>query len=190
GAGQNSPDISLSNNSVWNVKDFGSDHSDDVKNGQASVSSLSLYGSNSINLVDAGGLAQLGGHGFAGVKSAVTLKVDHDLTSDGKGVTSVLAGTYSPDNLHSLTNTGRADGYQFGTLKVDGLATGGKYALSVESAGAEPYTVGGRLADGPGATSAHEFVSYKTAESRPDDTNSSVLKSKPSTADFTSLSAP
>lgn len=190
GAGPNSPDISLSNNSVWNVKDFGSDHSDDVKNGQASVSSLSLYGSNSINLVDAGGLAQLGGHGFAGEKSAVTLKVDHDLTSDGKGVTSVLAGTYSPDNLHSLTNTGRADGYQFGTLKVDGLATGGKYALSVESAGAEPYTVGGRLADGPGATSAHEFVSYKTAESRPDDTNSSVLKSKPSTADFTSLSAP
>lgn len=190
GAGPNSPDISLSNNSVWNVKDFGSDHSDDVNGPYASVSSLSLYGSNSINLVDAGGLAQLGGHGFAGEKSAVTLKVDHDLTSDGKGVTSVLAGTYSPDNLHSLTNTGRADGYQFGTLKVDGLATGGKYALSVESAGAEPYTVGGRLADGPGATSAHEFVSYKTAESRPDDTNSSVLKSKPSTADFTSLSAP
>ncbi|EBH1518330.1 autotransporter outer membrane beta-barrel domain-containing protein [Salmonella enterica subsp. enterica serovar Pensacola] len=190
GAGPNSPDISLSNNSVWNVKDFGGEYPDDVKNGYASVSSLSLYGSNSINLVDAGGLAQLGGHGFAGVKSAVTLKVDHDLTSDGKGVTSVLAGTYSPDNLHSLTNTGRADGYQFGTLKVDGLATGGKYALSVESAGAEPYTVGGRLADGPGATSAHEFVSYKTAESRPDDTNSSVLKSKPSTADFTSLSAP
>ncbi|EBA2138304.1 autotransporter outer membrane beta-barrel domain-containing protein [Salmonella enterica] len=190
GAGPNSPDISLSNNSVWNVKDFGGDHPDDVNGPYASVSSLSLYGSNSINLVDAGGLAQLGGHGFAGAKSAVTLKVDHDLTSDGKGVTSVLAGTYSPDNLHSLTNTGRADGYQFGTLKVDGLATGGKYALSVESAGAEPYTVGGRLADGPGATSAHEFVSYKTAESRPDDTNSSVLKSKPSTADFTSLSAP
>ncbi|EEC5004395.1 autotransporter outer membrane beta-barrel domain-containing protein [Salmonella enterica] len=190
GAGPNSPDISLSNNSVWNVKDFGGDHPDDVNGPYASVSSLSLYGSNSINLVDAGGLAQLGGHGFAGAKSAVTLKVDSDLTSDGKGVTSVLAGTYSPDNLHSLTNTGRADGYQFGTLKVDGLATGGKYALSVESAGAEPYTVGGRLADGPGATSAHEFVSYKTAESRPDDTNSSVLKSKPSTADFTSLSAP
>ncbi|EMJ2324747.1 autotransporter outer membrane beta-barrel domain-containing protein [Salmonella enterica] len=190
GAGPNSPDISLSNNSVWNVKDFGGDYPDDVNGPYASVSSLSLYGSNSINLVDAGGLAQLGGHGFAGAKSAVTLKVDSDLTSDGKGVTSVLAGAYSPDNLHSLTNTGRADGYQFGTLKVDGLATGGKYALSVESAGAEPYTVGGRLADGPGATSAHEFVSYKTAESRPDDTNSSVLKSKPSTADFTSLSAP
>ncbi|EGC1291389.1 hypothetical protein H8526_005622, partial [Salmonella enterica] len=190
GAGPNSPDISLSNNSVWNVKDFGGDHPDDVNGPYASVSSLSLYGSNSINLVDAGGLAQLGGHGFAGAKSAVTLKVDSDLTSDGKGVTSVLAGAYSPDNLHSLTNTGRADGYRFGTLKVDGLATGGKYALSVESAGAEPYTVGGRLADGPGATSAHEFVSYKTAESRPDDTNSSVLKSKPSTADFTSLSAP
>ncbi|EBU8673423.1 hypothetical protein DLR41_26570, partial [Salmonella enterica subsp. enterica serovar Panama] len=189
-AGPNSPDIRLSNNSVWNVKDFGGNHPDDVENGHASVSSLSLYGSNSINLVDAGGLVQLGGHGFAGAKSAVTLKVDSDLTSDGKGATSVQAGTYSPDNLHSLTNTGRADGYQFGTLKVDGLALGGQYRLNVESAGAEPYTIGGRLADGPGATSAHEFVSYKTAESRPDDTNPSALKPESSTADFTSLSAP
>ncbi|EAM3005597.1 autotransporter outer membrane beta-barrel domain-containing protein [Salmonella enterica] len=189
-AGQNSPDIRLSNNSVWNVKDFGGKYPDDVKNGHASVRTLSLYGSNSINLVDAGGLAQLGGHGFTGAKSAVTLKVDHDLTSDGKGVTSVLAGTYSPDNLHSLTNTGRADGYQFGTLKVDGLALGGQYRLNVESAGAEPYTIGGRLADGPGATSAHEFVSYKTAESRPDNTNPSALKPESSTADFTSLSVP
>ncbi len=191
-AGQNSPDISLRNNSVWNVKNFGGKYPDDVGGPYASVSSLSLYGSNSINLVDAGGLAQLGGHGFAGAKSAVTLKVDSDLTSDGKGVTSVLAGTYSPDNLHGLTNTGRADGYQFGTLKVDGLATGGKYALSVESAGAEPYTVGGRLADGPGATSAHEFVSYKTAESRTvtgkdDNTVAQTVKSD---ADFTSLSVP
>ncbi|ECH1172569.1 autotransporter outer membrane beta-barrel domain-containing protein, partial [Salmonella enterica subsp. enterica] len=177
-AGTNSPDVSLSNNSIWNVV------------GNSSTNSLTLNGSNTLNLVNAEGQAQLGGRGFAGVKSAVTLNVDTDLKSDGKGVTSVQAGTYSPDNLHGLTNTGRADGYQFGTLKVDGLATGGKYALSVESAGAEPYTVGGRLADGPGATSAHEFVSYKTAESRPDDTNPSALKPESSTADFTSLSAP
>ncbi|EKC2615854.1 autotransporter outer membrane beta-barrel domain-containing protein [Salmonella enterica] len=177
-AGTDSPDVSLSNNSVWNVV------------GNSSTNSLALNGSNTLNLVNAEGQAQLGGRGFAGVKSAVTLNVDTDLKSDGKGVTSVQAGTYSPDNLHGLTNTGRADGYQFGTLKVDGLATGGKYALSVESAGAEPYTVGGRLADGPGATSAHEFVSYKTAESRPDDTNPSALKPESSTADFTSLSVP
>ncbi|EDW9104026.1 autotransporter outer membrane beta-barrel domain-containing protein [Salmonella enterica] len=191
-AGQNSPDISLSNNSVWNVKDFGGDHPEDVKNGHASVSSLSLYGSNSINLVDAGGLAQLGGHGFAGAKSAVTLKVDNDLTSDGRGVTSVLAGTYSPDNLHSLTNTGRADGYQFGEIHVNGLATGGKYVLSVESAGAEPYTIGGRLADGADAVKAHEFVSYKTSENRPvtDKDGNTAVQTVKSDADFTSLSAP
>ncbi|ENL0803458.1 autotransporter outer membrane beta-barrel domain-containing protein [Salmonella enterica] len=178
GAGPHSPDVSLSNNSVWNVV------------GNSSTNSLTLNGSNTLNLVNAEGQAQLGGRGFAGVKSAVTLNVDTDLKSDGKGVTSVQAGTYSPDNLHGLTNTGRADGYQFGTLKVDGLALGGQYRLNVESAGAEPYTVGGRLADGPGATSAHEFVSYKTAESRPDDTNPSALKPKSSTADFTSQSAP
>ncbi|ECF8076070.1 autotransporter outer membrane beta-barrel domain-containing protein [Salmonella enterica] len=177
-AGTDSPDVSLSNNSVWNVV------------GNSSTNSLTLNGSNTLNLVNAEGQAQLGGRGFAGVKSAVTLNVDTDLKSDGKGVTSVQAGTYSPDNLHGLTNTGRADGYQFGTLKVDGLALGGQYRLNVESAGAEPYTVGGRLADGPGATSAHEFVSYKTAESRPDDTNPSALKPESSTADFTSLSAP
>ncbi|EIW3592678.1 autotransporter outer membrane beta-barrel domain-containing protein [Salmonella enterica] len=191
-AGPNSPDISLSNNSVWNVKDFGGKYPDDVKGPYASVSSLSLYGSNSINLVDAGGLAQLGGHGFAGAKSAVTLKVDSDLTSDGKGVTSVQAATYSPDNLHGLTNTGRADGYQFGTLKVDGLALGGQYRLNVESAGAEPYTIDGRLADGADATRAHEFVSYKTSENRPvtgKDGNTAVQTVK-SDADFTSLSAP
>ncbi|HGJ5067388.1 TPA: hypothetical protein ACJGSF_005643, partial [Salmonella enterica subsp. enterica serovar Muenchen] len=164
GAGSASPDVSLSNNSVWNVKDFGDKHPGDVKGPHASVNSLSLYGSNSINLVDADGLAQLGGHGFVGSKYGVTLNVDTDLTSDGKGVTSVLAGTYSPDSLHSLTGTGLADNYQFGTLHVNGLATGGKYALSVESAGAEPYTIGGRLADGADGTSAHAFVSYKTSE--------------------------
>ncbi|EEO7670584.1 hypothetical protein G6D97_004692, partial [Salmonella enterica subsp. enterica] len=125
GVGPNSPDVSLSNNSVWNVKGY-----------HASVNALSLSGSNSINLINSDGLAQLGGHGFTGEKSAVILSVDTDLTSDGKGVTSVLAGTYSPDSLHSLTGTGLADNYQFGTLHVNGLATGGKYALSVESAGA------------------------------------------------------
>ncbi|EFP2800126.1 autotransporter outer membrane beta-barrel domain-containing protein [Salmonella enterica] len=192
GAGPASPDVSLRNNSVWNIKDFGGDHPDDVNGAYASVRSLSLYGNNLINLVDADGQAQLGGHGFAGKKSAVTLKVDTDLTSDGKGVTSVLAGTYSPDNLHSLTNTGLAGGYQFGTLDVKGLATGGKYALSLESAGAEPYTIGGRLADGPAATRAHDFVSYKTSESSvvTGQDGSSVTQIVKSDADFTSLSAP
>ncbi|HIB1592557.1 TPA: autotransporter outer membrane beta-barrel domain-containing protein [Salmonella enterica subsp. enterica serovar Muenchen] len=192
-AGPNSPDVSLSNNSVWNIKDFGGTHPDDVNGAYASVSSLSLYGSNSINLVSSDGQAQLGGHGFAGTKSAVTLKVDNDLASDGKGVTSVQAGTYSPGNIHSLTNTGLAtDGYQFGTLYVNGLATGGKYALSLESSGAEPYTVGGRLADGPGATSAHDFVSYKTSESRvvTGEDGKPVTQIVKSDADFTSQSAP
>lgn len=191
-AGQNSPDVSLSNNSVWNIKDFGGTHPADVHGPYASVSSLSLYGNNLINLVDADGQAQLGGHGFAGTKSAVTLKVDNDLTSDGKGVTSIQAGTYSPDNLHGLTNTGRADNYQFGTLNVHGLATGGKYALSLESSGAEPYTIGGRLADGPGATSAHDFVSYMTSESRvvTDKDGKPVTQIVKSDADFTSQSAP
>ncbi|EDW1489062.1 autotransporter outer membrane beta-barrel domain-containing protein [Salmonella enterica subsp. enterica] len=192
GAGPASPDVSLRNNSVWNIKDFGGDHPDDVNSAYASVRSLSLYGSNSINLVSSDGQAQLGGHGFAGAKSAVTLKVDSDLYSDGKGVTSVLAGTYSPDNLHSLTNIGGAGNYQFGTLKVDGLATGGQYRLSVESAGAEPYTVGGRLADRADATSAHDFVSYKTSESRvvTGKDGQAVTQTVTSDADFTSLSAP
>ncbi|EDV9855291.1 autotransporter outer membrane beta-barrel domain-containing protein [Salmonella enterica subsp. enterica serovar Java] len=173
------PDVSLSNNSVWNVV------------GDSSTNSLKLNGNNTLNLVSAAGQAQLGGHGFAGQKLASTLTVDTDLTSDGKGVTSVLAGTYSPDNLHSLTNTGLADGYQFGRIDVNGLATGGKYALSLESAGAEPYTVGGRLADGPDSTSAHEFVSYKTSENRTvtQDGNTSV-QTVTSDADFTSQSAP
>ncbi|EMD4510627.1 autotransporter outer membrane beta-barrel domain-containing protein [Salmonella enterica] len=196
-AGPNGPDIRLSNNSVWNVKDSGGIPPVGVTGLHSSVYSLVLEGSNSINLVDADGLAQLGGHGFAGAKSAVTLNVDTDLKSDGKGVTSVLVGTYSPGSIHRLTNIGLADadfgynGYQFGTLKVDGLATGGKYALSVESSGAEPYTVGGRLADGPDATSAHKFVSYKTSENRTvtQEGNTSVQTVK-SDADFTSLSAP
>ncbi|HGB4965348.1 TPA: autotransporter outer membrane beta-barrel domain-containing protein [Salmonella enterica subsp. enterica serovar Mississippi] len=192
GAGLASPDVSLSNNSVWNVKDFGDKHPDDVKGPYASVNSLSLYGSNSINLIDADGLAQLGGHGFVGSKYGVHLNVDTDLTSDGKGVTFVLAGTYSPDSLHNLTGTGLADNYQFGALHVNGLATGGKYALSVESAGAEPYTIGGRLADGAGETSAHAFVSYKTSESRvvTGQDGKPVSQNVTSDADFTSLSAP
>ncbi|EDS8890382.1 autotransporter outer membrane beta-barrel domain-containing protein [Salmonella enterica] len=189
GAGSNSPDVSLSNNSVWNVKGYYLGH-DVADSPLSSVNRLTLNGSNTLNLVNAEGQAQLGGRGFTGSKYGTVLSVDHDLVSDGKGVISVLAGTYSPDNLHSLTNTGLAGGYQFGGIYADGLATGGKYALSVESSGAEPYTIGGRLADGPGATSAHEFVSYKTAESRPDDTNPSALKPESSTADFTSLSAP
>ncbi|ECT5253020.1 autotransporter outer membrane beta-barrel domain-containing protein [Salmonella enterica subsp. enterica serovar Panama] len=175
-------DVSLSNNSVWNVT------------GGSSTNSLALNGNNTLNLVSStGGLAQLGGHGFAGTKSGVTLNVATDLTSDGKGVTSVLAGTYSPDNLHSLTNTGLAGGYQFGTLDVNGLATGGKYALSLESSGAEPYTIGGRLADtSPLVTSAHAFVSYKTSESRvvTDKDGTPVTQMVNSDADFTSLSAP
>ncbi|EEP4680421.1 autotransporter outer membrane beta-barrel domain-containing protein [Salmonella enterica subsp. enterica] len=176
----NTVDVSLSNNSVWNVT------------GDSSTNSLALNGNNSLNLVEADGQAQLGGHGFAGTKSGVNLTVATDLTSDGKGVTSVLAGTYSPDNLHGLTNTGSADNYHFGTLHVDGLATGGKYALSLESSGAEPYTIGGRLADGPDATSAHDFVSYMTSENRvvTDKDGTPVTQMVNSDADFTSQSAP
>ncbi|ENH6239978.1 hypothetical protein ABWE39_005613, partial [Salmonella enterica subsp. enterica] len=181
-------DVSLSNNSVWNVKGYGFDEDGFP---ESSVNSLALNGNNSLNLVEADGQAQLGGHGFAGMKSGVNLTVATDLTSDGKGVTSVLAGTYSPDNLHGLTNTGSADNYHFGTLHVDGLATGGKYALSLESSGAEPYTIGGRLADGPGATSAHDFVSYMTSESRVTDKDGTpVTQMVNSDADFTSQSAP
>lgn len=181
-------DVSLSNNSVWNVKGYDLDGDGFL---QSSVNSLALNGNNSLNLVEADGQAQLGGHGFAGTKSGVNLTVATDLTSDGKGVTSVLAGTYSPDNLHGLTNTGSADNYHFGTLHVDGLATGGKYALSLESSGAEPYTIGGRLADGPDATSAHDFVSYMTSESRVTDKDGTpVTQMVNSDADFTSLSAP
>ncbi|EAB4413751.1 autotransporter outer membrane beta-barrel domain-containing protein [Salmonella enterica] len=191
-SGPHSPDVVLKNNSVWNVKDFRNKHPDDVTGPYSSVRALSLYGNNTINLVSSEGQAQLGGHGFAGTKSGVTLNVGNDLFSDGKGVTSVLAGTYSPDNLHSLTNTGLAGGYQFGTLDVDGLAKGGQYRLSVESAGAEPYTIGGRLADRADATSAHDFVSYKTSESRvvTGKDGQAVTQTVTSDADFTSLSAP
>ncbi|EBS6880849.1 autotransporter outer membrane beta-barrel domain-containing protein [Salmonella enterica] len=182
-------DVKLSNNSVWNVV------------GHSLTSSLTLKGSNTLNLVSAEGLGQLGGHGFVGSKYGTVLSVARDLVSDGKGVTSVLAGTYSPDNLHSLTNTGLADGYQFGRIDVNGLALGGKYRLSVESAGAEPYTVGGRLADGgegADAVKAHAFVSYKTSENRvvtdkdgkPVVTDGKPVTIKQSDADFTSLSAP
>ncbi|EBO0021282.1 hypothetical protein DSO52_26345 [Salmonella enterica] len=185
-ADSGSPDVSLRNNSVWNVV------------GHSSTSSLKLNGSNTLNLVNAEGLGQLGGHGFVGSKYGTVLSVARDLVSDGKGVTSVLAGTYSPDNLHSLTNTGLADGYQFGRIDVNGLATGGKYALSVESAGAEPYTVGGRLADDASDVRPHAFVSYKTSENRvvtdkdgkPVVTDGKPVTNVTSDADFTSLSAP
>lgn len=189
-AGPYSPDISLSNNSVWNVK--GSYTVGDEDFTVSSVRSLTLHGSNTLNLVNAEGQAQLGGRGFVGSKYGTVLSVARDLVSDGKGVTSVLAGTYSPDNLHSLTNTGLADGYQFGRIDVDGLATGGKYALSVESSGAEPYTVGGRLADDASDVRPHEFVSYKTSENRvvTDKDGKPATLNVISDADFTSLSAP
>ncbi|EMV8530520.1 autotransporter outer membrane beta-barrel domain-containing protein [Salmonella enterica] len=183
-------DVGLSNNSVWNVKgyQFNADEGDFP---ESSVRSLTLHGSNTLNLVNAEGQAQLGGRGFVGSKYGTVLSVARDLVSDGKGVTSVLAGTYSPDNLHSLTNTGLADGYQFGRIDVNGLATGGKYALSVESAGAEPYTVGGRLADRADAVKAHAFVSYKTSENRVvTDKDGKPVTIQQSDADFTSLSAP
>ncbi|EBK1959850.1 autotransporter outer membrane beta-barrel domain-containing protein [Salmonella enterica] len=191
GAGLNSPDVKLTNNSVWNVKGYGFTASEDDFP-ESSVNSLTLNGSNTLNLVNAEGQVRLGGRGVVGSKYGTVLSVDHDLFSDGKGVTSVLAGTYSPDNLHSLTNTGLADGYQFGRIDVNGLATGGKYALSVESSGAEPYTIGGRLADGADAVKAHEFVSYKTSENRPvtDKDGNTAVQTVKSDADFTSLSAP
>ncbi|ECI4527897.1 autotransporter outer membrane beta-barrel domain-containing protein [Salmonella enterica subsp. diarizonae] len=189
-----SADVGLSNNSVWNVKGyhFNADEDDFP---ESSVRSLTLHGSNTLNLVNAEGQAQLGGRGFVGSKYGTVLSVARDLVSDGKGVTSVLAGTYSPGNAHRLTNIGLANdgygGYRFGAINVNGLATGGKYALSVESAGAEPYTIGGRLADGADATRAHEFVSYKTSENRTvtQDGNTSV-QTVTSDADFTSQSAP
>ncbi|EFR3947680.1 autotransporter outer membrane beta-barrel domain-containing protein [Salmonella enterica] len=191
GAGLNSPDVKLSNNSVWNVKGYDFTASEDDFP-ESSVNSLKLNGSNTLNLVNAEGQVRLGGRGVVGSKYGTVLSVDHDLFSDGKGVTSVLAGTYSPDNLHSLTNTGLADGYQFGRIDVNGLATGGKYALSVESAGAEPYTIGGRLADDASDVRPHEFVSYKTSENRPvtDKDGNTAVQTVKSDADFTSLSAP
>ncbi|EIY5517898.1 autotransporter outer membrane beta-barrel domain-containing protein [Salmonella enterica] len=188
GAGPDSPDVSLSNNSVWNVKGY-----DFTDFPESSVNSLTLLGSNTLNLVNAEGQAQLGGRGVVGSKYGTVLNVDHDLVSDGKGVTTVLAGTYSPGNAHRLANIGLAnDGYQFGAINVDGLATGGKYALSVKSSGAEPYTVGGRLADDASDVRPHEFVSYKTSENRvvTDKDGKPATLNVISDADFTSLSAP
>ncbi|EMA9950555.1 autotransporter outer membrane beta-barrel domain-containing protein [Salmonella enterica] len=186
-----SADVGLSNNSVWNVKGYHFTADGDYVP-ESSVRSLTLHGSNTLNLVNAEGQGQLGGHGFVGSKYGTVLSIARDLVSDGKGVTSVLAGTYSPDNLHSLTNTGLADGYQFGRIDVNGLATGGKYALSVESSGAEPYTVGGRLADDASDVRPHEFVSYKTSENRvvTDKDGKPATLNVISDADFTSLSVP
>ncbi|EHU7138100.1 hypothetical protein KZK14_004048, partial [Salmonella enterica] len=80
GAGPASPDVKLSNNSVWNVKgyDFTAGEDDFP---ESSVNSLTLNGNNSLNLVDADGQAQLGGRGFTGSKYGVHLNVDTDLNS-------------------------------------------------------------------------------------------------------------
>ncbi|ECP9801138.1 autotransporter outer membrane beta-barrel domain-containing protein, partial [Salmonella enterica] len=189
GSGWNSPDVSLSNNSVWNVTG--------VRGGwdaKSSVNTLNLYGSNTLNLVSSVGKGQLGGRGFVGKYLGITLGVDTDLKSDGKGVTTVNAGTYSPGTLHRLNNIGLGDGYEFGRIAVDGLALGGKYRLNIESSGAEPYTIGGRLAEGLEAESskAHAFVSYKTDEDRPvtGKDGKAVVQNVTSDADFISLSAP
>ncbi|HGA5941954.1 TPA: hypothetical protein ACIS3Y_004530, partial [Salmonella enterica subsp. enterica serovar Saintpaul] len=61
--GQGNLNVSLNNNSVWNVA------------GDSSINSLKLDGNNSLNLVDAKGKAQLGGHGFVGGKHGVHLNV-------------------------------------------------------------------------------------------------------------------
>ncbi|EKC7221997.1 autotransporter outer membrane beta-barrel domain-containing protein [Salmonella enterica] len=193
GAGPNSPAVRLTNNSIWNVKGFLEGRYDLDDEPHSSVKSLTLEGSNTINLAYSEGQAQLGGHGVAGASKAVTLHVDTDMLSDGKGTTSVVAGTWSPDNIHGLTGIGLADNYQFGRLEAEGLALGGKYALSLESAGAEPYTIGGRLADGAHADKAHAFVSYKTSEARTEpgkEGSSPVSTVIHSDADFTTLSAP
>ncbi|EGA4955397.1 autotransporter outer membrane beta-barrel domain-containing protein [Salmonella enterica] len=186
GAGLHSPDVSLRNGSVWNVTGTNGVWSD-----RSSVNSLNLYGSNTVNLVSSVGLAQLGGHGFTGENTGKTLHVDTDLKNDGKGVTTVNVGTYSPGTLHRLNNTGLGDDYAFGRIEADGLALGGKYRLNVESSGAEPYTIGGRLADGA-ASKAHAFVEYKTSENRPgtDKDGKPVTLNVKSDADFISLSAP
>ncbi|EFS2651457.1 autotransporter outer membrane beta-barrel domain-containing protein [Salmonella enterica] len=193
GAGPHSPDVRLTNNSVWNVKGFFDGPYDLDDEPHSSVKSLTLEGNNTINLAYSEGQAQLGGRGVAGTSKAVTLHVDNDMHSDGKGTTSVVAGTWSTDNVHGLTDIGLADNYKFGSLEAKGLALGGKYALSLESAGAEPYTIGGRLADGAYADKAHAFVSYKTSEARTEPGKESVAPVSSvihSDADFTTLSAP
>ncbi|EMW9312562.1 autotransporter outer membrane beta-barrel domain-containing protein [Salmonella enterica] len=194
-AGPNSPDVILGNNSVWNVKP--STYSSEGNKDKdvllrSSVNSLKLSGSNTLNLVKAGGNTQLGGRGFAGYKEAYTLHVDTDLTSDGKGATTVTVGAYSPGNLHTLTGTGLAGGYQFGALEVGGIASGGQYSLLMESSGAEPYTIGGRLADDRLSDNAHAFVSYQTSGKQPgtDKDGKPVTLDVKSDADFTSLSTP
>ncbi|HEC8061811.1 TPA: autotransporter outer membrane beta-barrel domain-containing protein [Salmonella enterica subsp. enterica serovar Potsdam] len=193
GAGPHSPDVRLTNNSVWNVKGFFDGRYDLDDEPHSSVKSLTLEGNNTINLAYSEGQAQLGGRGVAGTSKAVTLHVDNDMRSDGKGTTSVVAGTWSTDNVQGLTGIGQADNYKFGRLEAEGLALGGKYALSLESAGAEPYTIGGRLADGAYADKAHAFVSYKTSEARTEsgkEGTAPVSSVVTSTADFTTLSAP
>ncbi|MEY5215342.1 autotransporter outer membrane beta-barrel domain-containing protein, partial [Salmonella enterica subsp. enterica serovar Corvallis] len=189
GSGWNSPDVSLSNNSVWNVTGVQGEW--DVN---SSVNTLDLHGSNTLNLISSVGKAQLGGHGLVGEYLGRRLQVDTDLKSDGKGMTTVNAGTYSPGTLHRLNNIGLGDGYKFGQIQVDGLALGGKYRLNIESSGAEPYTIGGRLAEGAEAESSkmHAFVSYKTAEDRPvtDKDGKTVVQRVKSDADFISLSVP
>ncbi|EHC4524927.1 autotransporter outer membrane beta-barrel domain-containing protein [Salmonella enterica subsp. enterica serovar Infantis] len=195
-SGEHSPDITLRNGSVWNVtgSNAGANRvwSDRP---YSSVNSLNLYGSNTLNLIaPAEGKGQLGGRGFVGDgdNRSRMLQVDTDLKSDGKGITTVNIGAYSPYTLHRLNNIGLGDDYAFGRIEVDGLALGGKYRLNVESSGAEPYTIGGRLADDAGATGAHEFVSYKTSENRPvkDKDGKAVSQIAKSDADFISLSAP
>ncbi|EJB3895842.1 autotransporter outer membrane beta-barrel domain-containing protein [Salmonella enterica] len=187
GAGLHSPDVSLRNGSVWDVTG-----SNGFLSNMSSVNSLNLYGDNTLNLISSVGQAQLGGHGFTGENIGNTLHVDTDLKSDDRGITTVNIGTYSPGTLHRLNNIGLGDDYKFGQIQIDGLAQGGKYRLNIESSGAEPYTIGGRLAEGAETESskAHAFVEYNTSENRPvtdKDDKTVVVKSD---ADFTSLSAP
>ncbi|OHF72600.1 autotransporter outer membrane beta-barrel domain-containing protein [Salmonella enterica] len=195
-SGEHSPDIILRNGSVWNVTGSNAGaYGVWSEIPYSSVNSLNLYGSNTLNLIaPPEGKGQLGGRGFVGDgdNRSRMLQVDTDLKSDGKGITTVNIGAYSPGTLHRLNNTGIGDDYAFGRIEVDGLALGGKYRLNVESSGAEPYTIGGRLADDADATGAHEFVSYKTSENRPvtDKDGKAVSQVAKSDADFISLSAP
>ncbi|HFG7808355.1 TPA: autotransporter outer membrane beta-barrel domain-containing protein [Salmonella enterica subsp. enterica serovar Java] len=180
-AGLHSPDITLRNGSVWNLEEGYYD---------SSVNTLNLYGNNTLNLVSQEGKGQLGGRGFVGDNHGKLLHVDTDLKSDGKGVTTVNIGASSPGSLHRLNNTGLGDDYALGQIYAEGLALGGKYRLNVGSSGAEPYTIGGRLADGADDTSAHAFVSYKTSDERvvTGKDGKTVSQNVKSDADFTSLS--
>ncbi|EBM7365996.1 autotransporter outer membrane beta-barrel domain-containing protein [Salmonella enterica] len=195
-SGEHSPDITLRNGSVWNVTGSNAGaYGVWSEIPYSSVNSLNLYGSNTLNLIaPPEGKGQLGGRGFVGDgdNRSRMLQVDTDLKSDGKGITTLNIGAYSPGTLHRLNNTGIGDDYAFGRIEVDGLALGGKYRLNVQSSGAEPYTISGRLADDADATGAHEFVSYKTSENRPvtDKDGKAVSQVAKSDADFISLSAP